>query len=506
MKILKALFSRMTIIIFLLLLQLVTTALLLYYLEEYYFAVSFAFFIFSFLALLHIINREMSPDLKIPWIVFVLVMPTFGVVAYVMFSQSKVSFRQRKLYKATINESKKVRANCKNTEVDLSELGDKRGQAEYLLGNPLNVIYKNTDTKYFASGEDFFADLICELQKAEKFIFMEYFIIKRGKMWNSILAVLEEKAKQGVDVRVMYDDLGSIAKLPMNYPSTLKKRGLKCCKFNRFIPIVSGVHNNRNHRKITVIDGKVAYTGGVNLSDEYINDIKPFGYWKDTVLKLKGEGVQAMTFMFLQSYGMQSKPLDDMQKFVVNESQEGEGYVIPFGTGPRPIYPDYVGKEVLLNLINGAKRYVYITTPYLIIDHELKNAIQTASKRGVDVRIVMPGIPDKKMIFTLSRSNYACLIKSNVKIYEYFPGFVHSKSIIVDDEVGMISSINLDYRSLVHHYECGVWMYKASALKELKEDFDSIFEECMLFKLDDAQMSPIQRVFCGLIKIFAPML
>jgi len=507
-KFLRMLFSRITIIGLLLILQIVTTVLLLNYISrEHYFAVNLVFFALSIMVLLHLINRDMSPDLKIPWIVFLLILPTYGTLAYIMFSQNKVSFRQRKIFRKIVEKTNDARKSQQIEKVDLSELGEYSGQAKYLINTIGSPIYKYTETKYFACGEDFFDDLISQLQSAKKFIFMEYFIIERGVMWNTIVDILEKKANEGVDVRVTYDDFGCASKIPANYYLTLRKKGIKCYRINKLLPIVSVVHNNRSHRKITVIDGRVAYTGGVNLADEYINKKSKFGYWKDSVLRLSGEGVMEFTLMFLQNFGVQSKKDEDMKQFMVESaSSQASGYVIPFETGPRPIYPDYIGEDVVLNLIKSAKKYIYLTTPYLIIDHEIKNALQTAAKSGVDVRIITPGKPDKKIIYSITRYNYQALASEGVKIFEYTPGFMHSKSIIVDGEVGMISTINLDYRSLVHHYECGVLMIKTKAIDELKEDLDVVFDKCKYIQDAEKIIGKTERLFCGLINIFTPLL
>ena len=508
MKLFKLLFSRLTIIGVAIILQILLLFGAVYLFEGYYFAVQIVLRIFSVFIVLHIINRDMIPDAKLPWLIFVLVAPVFGVVSYIMFSQNKISFRQRRLYRKIESESAHImRADGLDNDKRQELLGDFYGQSEYLY-NSGAALYTDTDTQYFGSGESFWQTYLVELNKAKKFIFLEYFIIEQGKMWDSVLAVLKNKLGEGVEVRVMYDDIGSISKVPALYYRTLRSMGIKCVKFNRFTPIVSAVHNNRDHRKITVIDGITGFTGGLNLADEYINATHPFGYWKDSAVMLRGEGVRQLTLMFLQSYCVQSKRVEDFTPYLSTEFPvyPGSGFVQPFGTGPKPIFPDYIGEDALLNLINQAKRYLYITTPYLIIDYELTNALQSAAKRGVDVRIITPHIPDKKTIFYLTRSHYKPLMDCGVKIYEFSPGFIHSKNILADDETGIVGTINLDFRSLMHHYECGVWMCRTAALKQLKDDFERTFEHCELHTHQSVGYNAAKTLLCKLIVLFAPLL
>ncbi len=358
-------------------------------------------------------------------------------------------------------------------------------------------------------GQAYFEALLEELEKAEKFIFMEYFIIEEGQMWNSILEILKRKAKQGVEVRIIYDDFGCMMTLPKNYNKKLEEYGIKCSIFNPANPIFTVIYNNRTHRKITVIDGKVAFTGGLNLADEYINKVEKFGYWKDTGILIKGEGVWSFTTMFLNIWNFLIKSDEDYSLYKCNEFKEYEnlsdGYVIPFSDSP--LDKEIVSSNVYIALINNATKYVYITTPYLIIDHEMTSALCYAAKRGIDVRIITPHIPDKKVVFEVTRSNYPILIEAGVKIYEYLPGFMHAKSFVVDDLYSVIGTINLDYRSLFLHFECGIWIYNSKTIFDIKKDFLSTIEECKLITLEEAtNISGLKELLRAILKVFAPLM
>ena len=311
-----------------------------------------------------------------------------------------------------------------------------------------------------------------ELKKAEKFIFFEYFIVNHGEMWNSILEILEEKAKKGVDVRVMYDDLGCLSTLKSSYPKELDKKGIKCVAFNKLKPFAGVIMNNRDHRKILVIDGKVAFSGGINIADEYINKITKYGHWKDNAIRVKGDAVWNYTVMFLSIWNSFRHEDGDYTKFKYKfDNNINNGFVIPYGE--TPLDEEVTGEDIYLNIINQANKYVYIFTPYLIIDTDVINALNLAAKRGVDVRVVIPGIPDKKVVYTLSESYVEPLIKGGVKVYKYTPGFVHSKVFVADDNIATVGTINMDYRSLYLHFECGCYFENVDVIKDIKKRFNS---------------------------------
>lgn len=461
-----------------------------------------------FITVLNIANRDMVPETKVSWLITVIVLNVFGVAIYAVFSHNRPSRRNRRRFAALYERTKPFLYPVVSDERLSADWGRWAGLSTSLRrSTSLAIAHTGTKTEYFATGELFFERLKEDLEGAKNFIFLEYFVVARGVMWNAILDILTRKAAEGVEVRMLYDDIGCMGKLRAGYARGLRKRGIKCVKFSPFVPVVSNVHNNRDHRKIAVIDGTIGYTGGINLADEYVNATHPFGHWKDTAIRMEGEGVKSLVLMFLQTYNFREKQAEDFTPYLSAEYPrfEGEGYVQPYGDGPRPLYERSIGEDVYLNIINEAKEYVYITTPYLIIDHRLREALLQAAGRGVDVRIVTPHIPDKKIPFALTRSNYMPLIKGGVKIYEYTPGFIHAKSFLADGEIGVVGTINLDYRSFLHHFENAVLMFQTRALIDLKRDFEETFEVSALQTEADAKKSVVWRGLCEVAKAFAPL-
>ncbi|MBR4554099.1 MAG: cardiolipin synthase [Ruminococcus sp.] len=454
--------------------------------------------------ILAIINADDNPDYKLPWLVMVMAFPIVGFMIYFMYYSRKLP----KKYVRRLGDIKDMNKRDDSSEIDALKAEDicAYRQAVHLKNISGNYLYRNTRTKYYPLGEDMFADMLTDLKAAEHFIFMEYFIIEEGLFWNSILDVLKEKAAQGVEVKVMYDDIGCMTTLPGNYARQLQKLGIDCVPFARLRGQANNEFNNRSHRKITSIDGRIAYTGGVNIADEYINKIERFGHWKDTGLRMEGEAARELTMLFLGDYAMNRRKMPDISKFDIAVPAEGEGYMIPFGSGPRPMYERKVGQAVIENMLNNAKDYIYMTTPYLIIDNELTQTIENAALRGVDVRIITPHIPDKKLVFGMTRSSYKRLMDSGVRIYEYEPGFIHAKMYVSDDTTAMIGTINLDYRSLVHHFENGVWLYKDSAVMDIKRDILKTCDRSIEFKDIDIKDTMTRRFVRAVVKIFAPML
>ena len=523
-RFLKKLFSRFTfvalaiIFIFLLSVALLTAVVVVsynvfdYYLPDYSIYLNWALTALAWLVTaitaLHAANRDMLPESKLPWILCIVLLNVLGVAIYVVFSHNRPTRVQRKRYRLLYEHSAPFRVR-KFAKDELKEkMGARADISEALmLSSPSAVVYSDTATKYFPSGESFFKSFLEDLERAEKYIFLEFFIIAKGRMWSSVLEILERKVKAGVEVRVMYDDIGSMSRVHVGYHKTLRKKGIKCVKFNPFVPVVTNVHNYRDHRKIVIIDGKIAYTGGLNLGDEYINELKLYGHWKDSAVRLEGEGVKSFILLFLSMFNLQNRSEEDFAKYIPESFEKfaDAGIVQVYGDGPRPIYDRQVGEDVYLNILNGAKKYVYITTPYLIIDYRMREAICLAAQRGVDVRIVTPHKPDKKIAFSLTRSNYFALIKAGVKIYEYTPGFIHAKNFLSDDEIGVVGTINLDYRSLMHHYEDAVLMYKTKALEELKGDFEELFSVSELQTSESAKKNVISRGISEIAKIFAPL-
>lgn len=455
----------------------------------------------------HIIASPDNPDFKIPWLVLILCLPVIGFMLYYMFAQRKL----RKKFVKRLNALQGISYGHDDGEC-FKKLEEENpaalSQAKSLCTIASAHAFLGTEQKYFSSGEEMFAAMCKDLKRAEKFIFLEYFIIEEGVFWTTVLEILKEKAAAGVEVRVVYDDIGCMKTLHGDYVRTLKKAGIKATVFSRLKGKADSEFNNRSHRKITVIDGKIGYTGGVNLADEYINEVERFGHWKDGGVRLEGKAVYEITKLFLTDYYINVKKPDAPQNeyFPDCVRSDTDGVVIPFGDGPRPIYERPVGKTVIQNLLHCATDYVYITTPYLIIDNELCSDIENTALRGVKVKIIVPHIPDKKIIFAMTRTYYPRLLKAGVEIYEYKQGFIHLKSYLADGKCGMLGTINLDYRSLVHHFENGVWLYGCDCLKDLETDIEKTLEKCVKIQSDTLKNNFWSRAFCSLIKIFAPLL
>lgn len=473
-----------------------------YYVPYFYLAA----FITEIACIIRIIASDDNPDYKIPWLLFVMILPVAGFMLYFLFYSRKL---QRKFVKRMkeLKDSSYTKDDSRLL-ADLQETSPVAcSQAKMLCNISESHLFTNTKQTYFPLGEDMHRSMLVDLAMAEKFIFMEYFIIEEGIFWNSILGILKEKAAMGVDVRVVYDDIGCMSTLPGNYSKILKSYGILATPFSRLRGNADSEFNNRSHRKILVIDGKVGYTGGVNIADEYINKIVKYGHWKDTGLRLEGEAVWELTKLFLIDFGINVREVPPMPVdcFPAQDCEE-KGYLIPFGDGPNPIYKRRVGKSVIQNMLAAATRYVYMTTPYLIIDNDLCQSIENAALRGVEVKIIVPHIPDKKLVFGMTRSFYARLMEAGVQIYEYEPGFVHAKSYLADDEYAMIGTINLDYRSLVHHFENGVWMYRCEAIKDLKADIEETMSKSIPVTPDVIKTNLLQRFIRSVVRIFAPML
>ena len=455
---------------------------------------------------IHIIASNENPDYKIPWLLFVIVLPIIGFMLYLMFHQRKLPKKySEKFYKYDNSLLLDDSSNFNNLK---NEDSLAYSQAYELSKISNSNLYRNTELKYYPSGELMYLDIIGDLKKAKSFIFLEYFIIEEGKFWNSILNVLIEKANEGVEVRLIYDDIGCMNTLPGNYYKKLNKYKIKTVLFSKLKGQANGEFNNRSHRKILVIDSFVGYTGGINIADEYINEIERFGYWKDTGIRLEGEAVVELAKLFLTDYYINTKKEYniDFNKYYIDYKKSNSSYIIPFGDGPNPIYKYNVGKIVIMNMLNQAKDYVYITTPYLITDKELMNAIENTALRGVKVKIIVPYIPDKKMVFAMTKSNYRLLIKSGVEIYEYKPGFIHSKLYICDDKIAMIGTINLDYRSLTHHFENGVWIYNDSCINDMKNDFNEEISKSIYMNDVKFKDKILARFFRSIVRVFSPLL
>ena len=457
--------------------------------------------------ILAIVNRNMPPESKVTWLL-IAVIPVFGFLLYLMFGERRLS--KKEMVQLENMESMKFREdNSRELRLQLKEESKTvYGMVKSILSMDHNAdLYNGTASTFFPLGDQMLPQLLEDLRSAKKFIFLEFYIIEEGLMWNSILEILLEKVKEGVEVKLLYDDIGCMATLKGNYTRRLRKLGIDAHKFNKVVPRLTVAYNNRDHRKILVIDGQIGYTGGVNLADEYINQRERFGHWKDSSVRLDGRAVKALTRLFLMNWYINQGEIEDFDKYhMENQAVDGEGFYIPFGSGPKPIYKSQVGKSVYQNIINQATDFVYITTPYLIIDYDLTEDIRNAALRGVDVRIVTPFIPDKKLIQIVTRGAYPDLMEAGVKIYEYTPGFIHSKQVLADDEVAVVGTINFDYRSLVHHYENAVWMYRSPELTKIRADFEEIFSVSQQIQLDTFRITWYQHLIKEIMQLFAPML
>ena len=492
---LRVIFSRSTIVVVLLLLNLAVLFMLATQLLQKLPLLLGSMAAFTAVVLLIVVNGKQDASIKLAWAILIAVLPLPGTILY-LFAQLDVGAKlSKKALAASISDS---RAYLPASQEDTPLSG-------YLLHHGNAATYQNSQCKYYPVGEELFSDLLKALSSAEHFIFLEYFIIVPGYMWGEILKILHQKAKEGVEVRVMYDGTNAMINLPEDYPQQLEKLGIQCKVFSPVMPFLSTHYNNRDHRKILVVDGKVAFTGGINIQDRYINREQVFGHWKDTGIRVEGPATHGLTLLFLQLWNADEKEPVYEPYVHMPAPVSGDGSVIPFGDTPTDT--QQIGKQVYLDILNCAKKYVYIMTPYLILDNEMENALKFASERGVDVRIILPHIPDKVSAFALARGHYQTLIEAGVRIFEYTPGFVHAKVFLSDDICGVVGTINLDYRSLYHHYECGVYLYQNTALRQVAKDFEDTLSQSQEITLAQAKHFPwIYRIGAKLLKAFAPLM
>ncbi|MBQ9518852.1 MAG: cardiolipin synthase, partial [Firmicutes bacterium] len=454
----------------------------------------------------HIISTDENPSYKIAWLLPVAIFPVFGAMLFLFFKLQPTVALTNKILRQNIA----VSAPCLKQDKSVRTAFEKqwknaRGFVNYMNKYAGYPVCANTEVKYFALGDDLIPALLEELEKAEKYIFMEYFIIDRGEIWGKVLEVLKRKAAQGVEVRLMYDGLCSVAMLPHNYPRMLADEEIACRVFNPIRPFLSSAQNNRDHRKICVIDGNTAFTGGINLADEYANIIDRFGHWKDTAVMLKGDAVNNLTMMFLQMWHI-SDGISDYDRYMSKPRNiNAPGFVLPYGDSPLDNEP--VGKTVYMHILNTANNYVHIMTPYLILDYEMEQCLIAAAKRGVDVTLILPHKPDKLYAFYLAHAHYPALLKAGVKIYEYSPGFVHAKNYTSDDKKAVVGTINMDFRSLYLHWECACYMYDTPCVKDIEQDFKDTLKQCQrITEADLKNFSLFEYVFGKILSIFAPLM
>lgn len=504
----KIVFSRTMITIALLLVQIFWLFAGFKWLGEYSELSLLIMLVLSAVLLVYIINKDETPEFKLTWVIPICVAPVFGALLYLFVVGNWGNIGLKKGLDRRLKETEPFMHTDERTkremeEADLHMAGIGR-YVEEIGGFPA---YRNSPVTYFPTGEAKFRDLLTELERAEEFIFLEYFIVERGKMWDSILEILKRKVKEGVEVRFMYDGMCSILLLPYSYPKKLRAMGIKAKMFAPIRPLMSTSQNNRDHRKILVIDGRVAYTGGVNLADEYINEKVKFGHWKDTAIKVEGDAVKSFTMMFLQMWNGSEWGKEDYVRYIRSGGKaEGSshGFVIPYGDGPTT--PENVAETVYLDIIHRAVRYVHIMTPYFIVDNAMLDALQYAARRGVDVRIIIPHIPDKKLIFAMSRTYYPDLLAAGIKVYEYEPGFVHAKVFVSDDEKAVVGTINMDYRSLYHHFECAAYLYRNEAVADVEADFRKTLEQCIEVDIGYyKKISAFNRMIGRVLRLVGPL-
>ncbi|MDD6233239.1 MAG: cardiolipin synthase [Frisingicoccus sp.] len=502
-----ALFSRLGLILILLILQIGVLFGMFAKFEQFLPHFFGGTVLFSLIMVLFLLNSRHDPTAKITWLVIIMLLPVFGALLF-LYTQSDVGHRAlKKRMNQLISQTKETIPQSEDVMKKLSEEnGAVSSLARYIHRSGCYPVYDQTKITYFPMGENKFEEMLRQLEQAKHFIFMEYFIIDEGLMWGRILEILAKKASEGVDVRVMYDGTCEFSTLSRDYPKRLKKLGIKCKVFAPVTPFVSTHYNYRDHRKILVIDGHTAFTGGVNLADEYINHIVKYGHWKDVAIMLKGEAVKSFTLMFLQMWNVDEKEMDYSQflKYPVSPVQT-KGYVIPYGDCP--LDDDKVGERVYMDILNRAQSYVHIMSPYLILDSEMETAIKFAAERGVDVKIMLPGIPDKSAPYALARTHYASLLQSGVEIYEYTPGFVHAKVFVCDDKEAVVGTINLDYRSLYHHFECAAYMYDVDCIHEIEKDFRATLKKCRRVTKKTMKNDTVSRKIMGVVmKAVAPLM
>jgi len=480
--------------------QLVIYLLFYMFLIDKLWLVSIIFSLFQIILIVYLIKYSVNYSVTLPVIVLILIFPIVGTLMCLIVTQNKNNSIVLKNIKRLEGESKKY------LDCNLSAKINRGSTLSYIHNYTKFPISNNSDVTYYPLGEIAFSEIIKELEKAKSFIFMEYFIINNGVMWQTILDILKRKINEGVEVRIMYDDAGCIATLDKSYNKRLEELGIKCVIFNKLGPISGVIMNNRDHRKILVIDGKTAFSGGINIADEYININSPYGHWKDNGIKVIGDAVWNYTVMFLTLWNAFKNEDEDYTKFKYDfKDKENNGsFVVPYGD--TPLDEERTGEDIYLNIINQAKNYVYIFTPYLIIDTDMINSLILAAKRGVDVKIVIPGIPDKKIVYTLTESYLDMLIKGGVKIYKYEPGFVHAKVFVSDDNIATVGTINLDYRSLYLHFECGLYLENAKVIEDIKKDVVETINKSHLVTEREATPKFFKAIWQAILRLFAPLM
>lgn len=508
----KVIFGRTTILVLLMFIQAVILFGGFVILDRQVWIINYIVGFLAIIILMYIMNVRQNSSFKLMWIIFILVAPVVGVTFYIYTRfQPGTRFISRRV-KELIEEERPFL----ETEPEVKSRIYQGSKAEsglfrYIQEKGNYPVYENACVKYFPLGEDKFKELVYQLERARDFIFLEYFIVERGHMWNTVLEILERKVREGVEVRFMYDGTCTLSLLPKNYYDRMEKLGIKCKVFSPMKPFLATHQNNRDHRKIVVIDGHTAFTGGVNLADEYINEKMRFGHWKDTAIMVKGRAVNSFTLMFLQMWNIDASSRENYGRYmysgndIMDPYTKNGGYIAPYGDSP--FDNEEVGEKVYLDILNKAEDYVHIMTPYLILDEEMLNAIIFTAQRGVDVKIILPHIPDKKYAYWLARTYYSELISEGVEIYEYVPGFVHAKVFTSDDEKAVVGTINLDFRSLYLHFECAAYIWRNPVVMDVEADFNVTLKKCKRITLKDCQeYNVLYKILGRALRLVAPLM
>ncbi|WP_124058315.1 cardiolipin synthase [Vaginisenegalia massiliensis] len=476
--------------------------------------INIVFVSFSFLMILYLINKGENPAYQLSWIILVALLPIFGGLLYLLVGNKRPTKQLSQQIKAQSKLHCEGLCDLPSVKSALRQINPHyEGLATYVESQTGLPLYLDREVTYYPNGESLMDPLLEDLRQAKEFIFLEFFIIDYGEFSHAVFDILAQKAAEGLDVRLIYDDFGCLIRLPDDFDQQMDRKGIKTLKFNPFTPVISLAVNTRDHRKIVIIDGKVAYTGGLNLADEYINRVTRFGYWKDNMIRLAGDSVWSLTYLFLEMWNAYF-PLDvhfrDFRRLSKQDEPRLESYgaakafIQPFGDSPLDTEP--LAENIYRQILNMATDYVYIYTPYLVISYEMENALMMAAKRGIDVRLMVPGIPDKNLVFRLTRSFYPHLLHAGVRIFEYTPGFVHAKTFVSDDNIAVVGSINLDFRSLFLHFEVGSLLYYQPIIQDIRRDFEDSQVQAHEIFLADTHQSQLGELWDAVLRLLAPFI
>lgn len=463
------------------------------------------FTVIQFLSVIYIIYKDQNAAYKIVWIILLMFLPIAGFVAYLLWGNNKSPKYIKEEINKNHNKTKKILPQYEEIINDIKNL-DRKKEVKFLINSATYPIYNNKNIEYLKIGEEYYERLLKDLKQAKEYILIEYFIISDGKMWKEIFEILKEKRKEGVKIYIIYDALGSLFKKPKDLKEQLEEANIDYLAFNPLTAFIRSYINYRDHRKIVVIDGKVGYTGGINIGDEYINLTHRLGHWKDCGIRIEGEGIKSLISIFFSIWNMNKKTVN-YENYIneIEKTSKEQGYVIPFSDNPHnkinPMQNTYI------NIINNAQKYVCIMTPYLILDSETEQALINTSLSGINIKIITPSIPDKKLVNACTKSFYGKLLEAGIEIYEYKPGFIHSKVIISDDEVSIVGTANFDFRSFYLNYECGIWMYNTKEELNIKQDFEETLKQCEKIELKVWKKRKLDiRIIEALLRLISPLL